>query len=81
MEEHRHRRCRAHGRRQVRRHARQAPATELGVTVIKELLARSGLQGEQIGEVILGQVLQAGTDRTRRARRSLNPACDRPCRR
>ena len=38
----------------------KTPATELGATVIKELLARSGLQGEQIGEVILGQVLQAG---------------------
>jgi acetyl-CoA C-acetyltransferase len=41
----------------------KTPATELGATVIKELLARSGLQGEQIGEVILGQVLQAGAGR------------------
>jgi acetyl-CoA C-acetyltransferase len=39
----------------------KTPATELGATVIRELLARSGLQGEQINEVILGQVLQAGT--------------------
>jgi len=39
----------------------KTPASELGATVIRELLARSGLQGEQIGEVILGQVLQAGT--------------------
>ncbi len=39
----------------------KVPATELGATVIRELLARSGLSGEQIGEVILGQVLQAGT--------------------
>ena len=39
----------------------KVPATELGATVIRELLARSGLNGEQIGEVILGQVLQAGT--------------------
>ncbi len=36
------------------------PASELGATVIRELLRRSGLQGGQIGEVILGQVLQAG---------------------
>jgi acetyl-CoA C-acetyltransferase len=36
------------------------PATELGATVIRELLRRSNLTGEQIGEVILGQVLQAG---------------------
>ena len=39
----------------------KTPASELGATVIRELLVRSGLQGEQIGEVILGQVLQAGT--------------------
>ena len=38
----------------------KVPATELGATVIRELLARAGLKGEQIGEVILGQVLQAG---------------------
>ena len=36
-------------------------APELGATVIKALLARSGLSGEQIGEVILGQVLTAGS--------------------
>ena len=37
------------------------PASELGATVLRSLLQRSGLQGDQIGEVILGQVLQAGT--------------------
>lgn len=37
------------------------PAPELGATVLKGLLARSGLSGEQIGEVILGQVLTAGS--------------------
>ena len=36
-------------------------APELGATVIKGLLARTGLSGEQIGEVILGQVLTAGS--------------------
>ncbi|TDM06703.1 MAG: acetyl-CoA C-acyltransferase [Ideonella sp. MAG2] len=36
-------------------------APELGATVLKGLLARSGLSGEQIGEVILGQVLTAGS--------------------
>ena len=39
----------------------KTPAPELGAAVIKALLERSGLSGEQIGEVILGQVLQAGT--------------------
>jgi len=38
----------------------KTPAAELGATVIQELLRRSGLTGEQIDEVILGQVLQAG---------------------
>jgi acetyl-CoA C-acetyltransferase len=38
----------------------RTPAAELGATVIKELLARARLEGSQIGEVILGQVLQAG---------------------
>ena len=37
------------------------PASELGATVLRALLERSGLKGEQISEVILGQVLQAGT--------------------
>lgn len=35
-------------------------APELGATVIKSLLARTGLGADQIGEVILGQVLAAG---------------------
>ncbi|WP_101048882.1 acetyl-CoA C-acetyltransferase [Macromonas nakdongensis] len=36
------------------------PATELGATVIKALLERTGVQADQIGEVIMGQVLAAG---------------------
>lgn len=38
----------------------KTPASELGALVIKDLLRRTGLKGEQISEVILGQVLQAG---------------------
>jgi acetyl-CoA C-acetyltransferase len=38
----------------------KTPAAELGAAVLKELLKRSNLSGEQIGEVILGQVLTAG---------------------
>ena len=37
------------------------PASELGATVLKALLERAKLTGEQISVVILGQVLQAGT--------------------
>ncbi len=36
------------------------PAVELGATVIRSLLTQSGVSGEQIDEVILGQVLTAG---------------------
>ncbi len=38
----------------------KTPAPELGATVLKALLQRTGLTSEQIGEVILGQVLTAG---------------------
>ena len=38
----------------------KTPASELGAVVLKALLERSGLNSEQIGEVILGQVLAAG---------------------
>ena len=39
----------------------KTPAPELGAAVIKALLARTGLVVEQINEVILGQVLTAGS--------------------
>ncbi len=38
----------------------KTPAADLGALVIQDLLKRTGLAGEQISEVILGQVLQAG---------------------
>jgi acetyl-CoA C-acetyltransferase len=38
----------------------KTPATELGATVIKALIERSGLAPESVGEVIMGQVLAAG---------------------
>ncbi|WP_182118593.1 acetyl-CoA C-acetyltransferase [Acidovorax sp. FHTAMBA] len=38
----------------------KTPATELGAIVIREAIARAGLQADQIGEVIMGQVLTAG---------------------
>ncbi len=37
------------------------PATELGAAVIRRLLEETGLDGTQIDEVILGQVLTAGS--------------------
>ena len=38
----------------------RTPATELGATVVAEVLRRSGLAADQVGEVIMGQVLAAG---------------------
>jgi acetyl-CoA C-acetyltransferase len=38
----------------------KVPAVELGATVIRGLLAKTGVKPEQISEVILGQVLTAG---------------------
>ncbi|MDM0074046.1 acetyl-CoA C-acetyltransferase [Variovorax sp. J2P1-59] len=37
------------------------PATELGAIVIKEVLARAKVGNDQVGEVIMGQVLTAGS--------------------
>lgn len=36
------------------------PATELGAIVIKEAVNRAGITGDQVDEVIMGNVLQAG---------------------
>ena len=38
----------------------KTPATELGAIVIREAIARAGVSSDQIGEVIMGQVLAAG---------------------
>jgi len=38
----------------------KTPAPELGATVVKALLERTGVSVDQIGEVIMGQVLAAG---------------------
>ncbi len=38
----------------------KVPAAELGAQIIKALLARTGVQPQQISEVIMGQVLTAG---------------------
>ncbi|MCW5645442.1 MAG: acetyl-CoA C-acetyltransferase [Rhodoferax sp.] len=38
----------------------KVPATELGAIVVAEVLKRSGVAADQVGEVIMGQVLAAG---------------------
>jgi acetyl-CoA C-acetyltransferase len=39
---------------------KEVPAAELGATVIREAMRRSGIRPEQVGDTILGNVLQAG---------------------
>jgi len=39
---------------------KDTPATDLGAAVIRETLKRAGLKPEQIGSVIMGNVIQAG---------------------
>ena len=46
--------------RQVRRHAVQRPAAELGSIVIKEAINRAGIKPEQVDHVYMGCVIQAG---------------------
>jgi acetyl-CoA C-acetyltransferase len=48
------------------------PATELGATVLKALLARTGIAPEQVDEVILGQVLTAGAGQNPARQTTLN---------
>ncbi|MBV9453314.1 MAG: acetyl-CoA C-acyltransferase, partial [Rubrobacter sp.] len=39
---------------------KEAPATELGAIVAKEVISRSGIEAEQIEQVIVGNILMAG---------------------
>ncbi|MEA3639306.1 MAG: acetyl-CoA C-acetyltransferase [Lamprobacter sp.] len=48
------------------------PATALGATVVKALLDRTGLEPEQVDEVILGQVLAAGVGQNPARQTTLN---------
>lgn len=48
-------------------------ASQLAATVIKGLMAKTGLAGETVNEVIIGQVLSGGAARLRPGRRSVWP--------
>src|SRR3712207_9405117 len=39
---------------------KDVPATDLGATVGREVLSRSGIEGEQVDQVIVGNILSAG---------------------
>ena len=50
------------------------PAHELGKVAIQEALKRAGVEGKQVSEVIMGQILTAGQGQNPPARRPLRPA-------
>ena len=39
---------------------KDTPATDLGATVGKEVLSRAGIEGDQVDQVIVGNILSAG---------------------
>ena len=39
---------------------KDTPATDLGATVGKEVLSRAGIEGDQVDQIIVGNILQAG---------------------
>jgi hypothetical protein len=48
---------------------KSVPATKLGAIVVRETLRRAGVGGDEIGTVVMGNVIQAG-NRTNRARQA-----------
>ena len=57
------------------------PAPELGTIVVKEALKRAGVKPEQVDEVYMGCVIQAGLGQRAPARgsRSSRQDLDQPC--
>src|SRR5215469_1226915 len=51
-------------------------ATELGAKVVAEALRRAGLQGNQVDEVIMGNVVQAGLGQNPARQAALKGGCD-----
>ena len=58
---------------------KDTPAVELGATIVTEVLTRSGLKADQVDQVIVGNVLQAGQGMNQAARWPSKPACPRQC--
>jgi acetyl-CoA C-acetyltransferase len=40
---------------------KDTPASELGAAAIRESLSRAGLDGQDVGTVVMGNVIQAGS--------------------
>jgi acetyl-CoA C-acetyltransferase len=54
---------------------KDTPAVELGVVAMKEALSRAGVKPEDIDEVILGNVLQAGQGQNPARQVTINGGC------
>jgi acetyl-CoA C-acetyltransferase len=55
------------------------PATELGAIAIRETLRRAGLSGDDIGTVVMGNVIQAGNRMNPARQASIGGACRYRC--
>ena len=55
------------------------PADELGATVIRQLVADTGLTADQVSEVILGQVLTAGQGQNPARKATINAGLPETC--
>ena len=53
------------------------PAVDLGAIVIKEALERAGVAPEHVDEVIMGNVLQAGSDKIQQDKQQLKRDCQK----
>ena len=53
----------------------KVPSPELGAIVIKEVLRRANLPADQVDEVIMGQVLTAGSGQNPARQAAIRPAC------
>ena len=60
---------------------KEVGAVTLAARVIEDVLARTGVGGDAVDEVIMGMVYQGGRARIRRARPHLLRNCPMQCRR
>lgn len=58
---------------------KDVPATTLGSIVIKEALARAGVAGEQVDEVIMGMFYRRGLDKIQHGKQLLQRAYHIKC--
>ena len=59
----------------------KTPAPELGAAIIQSLLQKSGVAPDQVSQVILGQVLTAGSGQNPARQATIKAGLRTPCRR